>query len=81
MTAAVDRLLYTPGSPFARAGRVPIRERGLPLAETECPFPSPEELFALNPLGQVPALVLGEERSFSALVVLETRPRPWSPRQ
>jgi glutathione S-transferase len=66
-----DRLIYTPGSPFARMARVLTREWRLPLAEIEVPFPPPEWVFELNPLGQVPALELGEERLFPTLVILE----------
>jgi glutathione S-transferase len=66
-----DRLIYFPGSPFARMGRVFIREWHLPIAETEAPFPPPDWLFELNPLGQVPALALGEERLFPTVVILE----------
>ena len=70
MTGA-DRLVYTPGSPFARMARVLVREWRLPIAETEAPFPPPDWVFELNPLGQVPALALGEERLFPTFIILE----------
>ena len=66
-----DRLVYLPGSPFARMARVLVREWRLPIAETEAPFPPPDWVFELNPLGQVPALALGEERVFPSFIILE----------
>jgi glutathione S-transferase len=48
------RLAYFPGSPFARMARVLIEEWALPVDPDEWTFPPPEELFRLNPLGQVP---------------------------
>ena len=71
MTAAERRLLYFPGSPVARMARVLVREWRLPIEEREVRFPPPDELFESNPLGQVPVLVLGDERVFPTLIVLE----------
>jgi glutathione S-transferase len=51
--------------------RVLVREWGLPVAEEEAPFPPPDWLFELNPLGQVPVLVIGGERVFPTFVILE----------
>lgn len=65
------RLAYFPGSPFARMARVLVREWALPVTEQEHPFPPPDALFALNPLGQVPVLDLGDEQVFPTLLVLE----------
>lgn len=68
---APPRLVYLPGSPFARMARVLVREWALPVAEEEVSFPPPGWLFELSPLGQVPVLVLGSERLFPTLMVLE----------
>lgn len=68
---ATARLAYFPGSPFARMARVLVREWQLEIEETELPFPPPASLFDLNPLGQVPVLLLGDERLFPTLIVLE----------
>jgi glutathione S-transferase len=72
---AAASLAYFPGSPFARMARVLIREWRLGVSETELPFPPPAELFDLNPLGQVPVLVIRRERVFPTLMVLE---RHWT---
>lgn len=64
-------LAYFPGSPFARMARVLAREWRLPVAETEVPFPPPDWLYEINPLGQVPVLSVGGERVFPTVLVLE----------
>ncbi|MDW4549811.1 glutathione S-transferase [Defluviimonas sp. D31] len=64
-------LAYFPGSPFARMGRVLIAEWGLAVKPVEWRFPPPVELFALNPLGQVPALLFGDEAVFPTFMILE----------
>ena len=69
------RLAYTPGSPFARMARVWIREWALAVEEVEVGFPPPPEIFAVNPLGQVPVLTVGDEAVFPTLLILE---RLWS---
>jgi glutathione S-transferase len=51
------RLLFFPGSPFARMARVLIREWSLPIVPEECPFPPGPELWETTPAGQVPVLV------------------------
>jgi glutathione S-transferase len=54
------RLFYSPASPFARKCRVLIREKGL-LAHVEevkaDPIGGDAALTAINPIGQVPALI------------------------
>ena len=69
------RLTYTPGSPFARMARVLIREWGLAVEEVEVAFPPPPEIFAVNPLGQVPVLTVGDDAVFPTFLILE---RLWS---
>ena len=67
-----DVLFYFPGSPFARMARVLVREWGLPVETEELGFPPPDELFDLNPLGQVPVLRLSDGRCLApTLIVLE----------
>ncbi len=51
--------------------RVLVREWQLPISEVQAPFPIPETHFAVNPLGQVPVLDLGDEQVFPTLMVLE----------
>ena len=51
--------------------RVLIREWGLRVEEVEYPFPPPQELFEINPLGTVPVLLVDGEATFPTLLVLE----------
>jgi glutathione S-transferase len=66
-----DSLHFLSGSPFARMGRVLLREWSLPVAEVELAFPLPQDWFEQNPLGQVPVLTLAGERIFPTFLVLE----------
>ena len=52
-----------------------IREWALPVEEVEVGFPPPAEIFAVNPLGQVPVLTVDGEAVFPTLMILE---RLWS---
>lgn len=66
------RLYYTPGSPFARIIRVLIRELGLDCEESAITgFPPPTSYFAINPLGQVPALVTSDGVKFPTRIIIE----------
>ncbi|MGR3343549.1 MAG: glutathione S-transferase family protein [Paracoccaceae bacterium] len=65
------QLTYFPGSPFARMARVLVIEWDLPVQPVECEFPPSDELFAENPLGQVPALIFPDRSVFPTLLVLE----------
>ncbi|MGI9395680.1 MAG: glutathione S-transferase family protein [Boseongicola sp.] len=68
----MGKLYYFPGSPFARMARVLVFELGLDVEATELSFPPPRDLFELNPLGQVPTLVLPDGKSlFPTLIILE----------
>jgi glutathione S-transferase len=71
VTDAVPELAYFPGSPFARMARVLVREWALPVSEVAVPFPPPDWLCELSPLGQVPVLSVGDEGVFPTLFVLE----------
>jgi len=66
-----NSLSFTSGSPFARMGRVLIREWALPIEEVEQAFPLPQDWFRTNPLGQVPVLTLGGEPVFPTFLILE----------
>ena len=67
-----DTLFYFQGSPFARMARVLVLEWSLPITCRELPFPPPEDLFDINPLGQVPVLSLSDGRNLApTLIVLE----------
>jgi glutathione S-transferase len=70
-TSAGGRLFSFPNSPYGRIGRVLIREWALPVEEEIVPFGAPAPVAALNPLGQVPVLVLGGAPLFPALPVVE----------
>ncbi len=65
------RLTYFPGSPFARMCRVLIMELDLPVDLVEYEFPPGPEMFEINPLGQVPALILDRGTIFPTFLILE----------
>jgi glutathione S-transferase len=63
---------YVDGSPFARMLRVMARELHLPMKESEIvDFPPPETFFDLNPLGQVPVLMVDDTAHFPTEIALE----------
>lgn len=64
-------LLYLDGSPFARITRVLAREWGVPVTETELPFPLPERHFDIAPLGQVPVLVEDGTALFPTAIIID----------
>jgi glutathione S-transferase len=68
------RLLYSPGSPFARKVRIVLREKGLldRIEETVAnPHENGAELLSLNPLAKVPTLQVGEGSLFDSPLVCE----------
>jgi glutathione S-transferase len=67
------KLTYFSGSPFARMCRVLVIEWALPVTPVEYSFPPGPEMFAINPLGQVPALVADDGRPalFPTFLILE----------
>lgn len=74
MDTAGNRLLSFPNSPYGRIARVLVHEWRLPVEEEIVPFAAPR-VAAVNPLGQVPVLLLDGEAVFPALPVVE---RLWS---
>jgi glutathione S-transferase len=66
------KLHYTPGSPFARIIRVLLRELALDCRELEIRgFPPSADYFAVNPLGQVPALEAAEGVKFPTRIIID----------
>jgi glutathione S-transferase len=66
------KLHYTPGSPFARIIRVLLRELALDCGEVEIRgFPPSAAHFAINPLGQVPALETAEGVKFPTRIIID----------
>ena len=69
------KLHYTPGSPFARIIRVLLRELAHDCQEVEIgEFPPSSDYFAVNPLGQVPALETAEGVRKTASAAVEKLP-------
>ncbi len=66
------RLHITPGSSFARLVRIMLRELELPCEEVELQgFPPSAAFFAVNPLGQVPALETPDGVRFPTRIIIE----------
>ena len=66
------RLHFTPGSPFSRIVRVLLRELRLPCEEVLlAEFPPPPAFFAVNPLGQVPALETRDGVRFPTRLIID----------
>jgi glutathione S-transferase len=66
------KLHYTPGSPFARIIRVLLRELALDCREMEIVgFPPSRDFFAVNPLGQVPALETAQGVKFPTRIIID----------
>ena len=66
------RLHYTPGSPFARIIRVMLRELHIACEEVEIlGFPPSPDYFAINPLGQVPALETDDGIRFPTRLIID----------
>ena len=63
------RLYYFSGSPFARAMRVLAFEWSLDVEQVELPFPPPDDLFRINPFGQVPALETNGRHVFPTIPI------------
>jgi glutathione S-transferase len=54
------KLIYSPGSPFARKVRIVLAEKDLPFESLVVDAYEVDTLLAANPIGQVPALVLDD---------------------
>jgi len=66
------KLHYLPGSPFARVVRVLLRELRLDCEEVMlAAFPPSAAYFAVNPLGQVPALETDQGTRFPTRLILD----------
>jgi len=66
------KLHYTPGSPFARMIRVLLRELGVPCEEQAIGgFPPSADYFAVNPMGQVPALETDDGIRFPTRLIID----------
>lgn len=65
-------LRYIDGSPFARMVRVLIREHRLDVTLREIvEFPPSDDLLAVNPMGQVPVLTIGDRHWFPTRIVFD----------
>jgi glutathione S-transferase len=78
------KLFFTTGSPFARAVRIVLAEKGLDFERDETfTTPSVEERAKVAPTLQVPTLVDGDLRLWDSAVILEyltaTYPNPTAP--
>ncbi len=66
------KLYFTTGSPFARAVRIVLVEKGLPFERDETyTTPSAEERAKVTPTLQVPTLVDSDVRLWDSTVILE----------
>lgn len=66
-------LIYSHASPYARTCRIMLREKGFldQITESEAnPLDNPPRLFALNPLGKIPCLILDDKQNlFDSIVI------------
>jgi len=66
------KLFFTTGSPFARAVRIVLSEKGLPFERDETyTTPSVEERAKVSPTLQVPTLIEGDVRLWDSAVIIE----------
>jgi glutathione S-transferase len=66
------KLFFTTGSPFARAVRIVLAERGLPFERDETyTTPSVEERARVTPTLQVPTLIDGDLKLWDSSVIIE----------
>jgi glutathione S-transferase len=66
------KLFFTTGSPFARAVRIVLAEKGLPFEREETyTTPSVEERAKVTPTLQVPTLIDGDLKLWDSTVVIE----------
>src|SRR5215211_1736387 len=66
------RLFFTTGSPFARAVRIVLVEKGLPFERDETyTTPSIEERLRITPTLQVPTLIDGDLKLWDSTVIIE----------
>src|SRR5215212_4683094 len=66
------KLYFTTGSPFARAVRIVLVEKGLPFERDETyTTPSVEERLKVTPTLQVPTLIDGDLKLWDSTVIIE----------
>ncbi|MGO4330970.1 glutathione S-transferase N-terminal domain-containing protein [Cupriavidus sp. 2TAF22] len=68
------KLLYSPGSPYARKVRIVLREKGLIDSVEEAvvnPHDNGAEFLSLNPLAKVPTLQIGSDSLFDSPLICE----------
>jgi len=79
------KLLISKNSPYARKIRILVREKGLAVEMVETmPFDDEDVLHKANPLGKVPALLVGEAAIYDSPVIceyLDSLGKPWLPRK
>lgn len=77
------KLIHSPTSPYSRKVRILILEKGLDVEEiATVPFDDDDVLHLANPLGKVPALVVGDAVIYDSPVVceyLDALDKPWLP--
>ncbi len=77
------KLIYSPTSPYARKVRILILEKGIDIeGVATVPFEDESVLHDANPLGKVPALVVGETVIYDSPVIceyLDSLSKPWLP--
>lgn len=78
------KLIHSPTSPYARKCRILILEKGLDVEEVATvPFDDEDVLHTANPLGKVPALMVGETTLYDSPVICEyldgqdSMSKPW----
>ena len=77
------KLIHSLTSPYSRKCRILILEKGLDVGDiTTTPFDDEDVLHAANPLGKVPALVVGDNTLYDSPVIceyLDALGTPWLP--
>jgi len=77
------KLIYSPTSPYSRKCRILILEKGLDVEEIiTAPLDDEDVLHTANPLGKVPALVVGKTTLYDSPVIceyLDALDKPWLP--
>lgn len=75
------KLIHSPTSPYSRKCRILILEKCLEVEEiATVPFDDEDVLHSANPLGKVPALVVGETAIYDSPVIceyLDSLEKPW----
>jgi len=77
------KLIQSPTSPYSRKCRILILEKGLDVEEViTAPLDDEDVLHTANPLGKVPALVVGNTTIYDSPVIceyLDALGKPWLP--